>query len=171
MLIVFITRDISRNDINKVIKAYKNTFAGPPWFETWEDTQVNNLILEAFEKEKFIGKLILNPNDLCLGFAFGYQVPKYNSQTVNFEKITQNLENLGWNNSFYLAECGVIQNSQNQGLGSLLISDLANSTDNLVFRTTNSNMIKTIENQFGKVESLFYDPIETNRQWYGVRKK
>ena len=176
MIIKIYTIPIIKNfninkDKEKVITAYQNTFEGPPWFENWNIEDVSKLISEAYSQKGFKG-LILEKEKLVLGFAFGYSVPNKDTKTVKFSKINRMLLEKGWQNSFYLAECGVIQNYQNKNIGNNLISKLKEKSPELIFRTTNPNMIKVIEKQYSQpVEILFNDPIELERNWYGVRTK
>jgi len=162
-------RDFIFEDLENTIIAYKDTFAGPPWFEKWTNEEVRKIISEAYFMDNFKGKVITDSKNI-LGFTLRYQIPNFDTQTVAFSQINNLLLERGWNDCFYLAECGVIQNFQRQGLGKLLISSLKEDISNLVFRTTNPNLIKTIESVYKQeVTTLFKDPIKQEREWCGVR--
>ena len=71
-----------------------------------------------------------------------------------------------------MAECGVKQSYQANNLGKILLESLSEEVDELVFRTTNPSMKKAITKAYGKdLETLFMDPVETEREWYGVKRK
>lgn len=161
---------IDKSNLESIIPAYIDTFAGYPWYESWSYSEVESLVEEAYNKYNFKGRAIY-PDSKPRGFVFGYEVPEQDTDTVAFSQIKEDLAKIGWEDSFYLAECGVEQKFQKQGLGSMLVSSLKDDIDKLVFRTTNSYMIKVIENQFEQsVKSLIRDPVN-EREWYGVMKK
>lgn len=89
-----------------------------------------------------------------------------------FSKIFPLLEDISWEDSFYIAEAFIIQEYQNQGLGTLLQKVLLSSKDKLIFRTINPFEIRALEKATNsKVQELFYDPIKIKRVWYGIKQK
>lgn len=101
-------------------------------------------------------------------------MPQTDTQTVAFSQIKQLLEAQNWGDAFYGAETFVRQQFQKQGYGTLLLREMANEPlcQKTVFRTINPNQIKARQNAWGTpVKELFYDPLATERMWYGVQKK
>jgi len=155
-----------------MISTYQDTFAGSPWFENWSSVEVKEIIQEALNQDEFVGKVIKQSSlDDILAFVWGYKVPSVNTQTVCFSQIYDKLKELGKEDFFYLAECGVIQESQNKGLGKLILEEFQKEVPNLIFRTKNENMLKVIEDVYGEIRELFYDPVNSDRMWYEVSRK
>lgn len=111
----FIVKDVGEYILPEVVSAYIDSFAGPPWFETcWSEESVEKILVDAFAQEGFAGQAVFH-DDLVVGACFGYKVPKEDTPTVNFSAIDAMLENVGWNNSFYLAKVFMRQRYQGYG--------------------------------------------------------
>ena len=169
---IFIVRSYCQDDINNCAKAYQNTFAGAPWFEEWKLDDAKKIISQASQKTGFKSSIVTDLENEILAFAFGYDVPKNDTKTVAFSKIGGLLENINYDNAFYLAECGVVQNSQNQGLGTLLIQNLKKQDASVfVLRTISENMLKIVNKVYGNTIELFNDPQYRERVWYGTKNE
>ena len=151
--------------------AYKDAFSGAPWYEDWDVLDAQKIFEQAYSQKDFKGRIAL-VDESCLGFCFAYKVPLQDTRTVAFSKINEKLESSSYNGAFYLAECGVKRNYQNKGIGRAMISSLKNELENLVFRTKNPAMISLLEKEYDMpAKFLFSDPVQSEREWFGVSLK
>jgi GNAT superfamily N-acetyltransferase len=171
-LVAFIVRPYSEEILAGTIDAYIDSFAGPPWFERWEPSQVEKIIRQATEKEGFIGRAVLS-GEYVIGASMGYKVPRDDTETVKFSRIYPLLDEIGWQDAFYGAETFIRQESQKKGIGTYLLKAFTDeeACRRVVFRTINPNQIRARAKAWNcKAIELFYDPEKTDRLWYGVIK-
>ncbi len=134
----------------------------------------NMLINEVVAKEGFIGYLLLSQFK-PVGFGWGYRVPLERTITVNFPAINQMLRKVGIDRveCFYAAELGLVEELQNQGLGSALSAMRLNEARSvgfkrLITRTINPVIKKILKGMFSQKEGkyLFNDPEKKTSEWY-----
>jgi ribosomal protein S18 acetylase RimI-like enzyme len=73
-VIVFIVRQYSPKDLNRLVKIYQDCFAEPPWNETWSREEVIEDLDMAFA-QKLPLVLIAEIREKLVGFIWGYQMP------------------------------------------------------------------------------------------------
>ena len=89
----------------------------------------------------FYGFVATLSGEVC-GGALGYRVSEKDTISVAFSNLDLPNE---FKNSFYLAECFLKPKFQSRGIGNMLMRQLSEEEQNTCFRTTNPNMIKSIE--------------------------
>ncbi|MBR9679053.1 MAG: GNAT family N-acetyltransferase [Nanoarchaeota archaeon] len=148
----------------------------------WEKDNVVSDYSKATSDNSFIGllgskvskKFFMKKLEL-VGFVWGFGVE---SNTMhNKDEIANLLVDLSIDPSstFYHSEIGIDPEFQMKGIGTKFMSAFTdevrnNGFSNLIYRTTNTAMIKVYEKLFKNHKELFNDPNPSKDQiWYGVK--
>lgn len=98
--------DYSAEQNSAMIASYIETFAGEPWFETWQPEWVQSRIDWLVKTPGFIGLVALGQNEEVLGAMLGYAQPFKDEQ------------------HFEVLELFVHPSAQGQGIGAKLLAEL-----------------------------------------------
>lgn len=114
--------------------AYQQSFAGYPWYESWE---IDNIVSD-FEKEMRKPEaicLVAEINNRVIGFTWGYKV--FSGYKLDVHLDAPDLHNKLDGEYFYLDEVAVIPGYQKKGIGRKLVTQIfdAQAHRNVLLRT------------------------------------
>jgi ribosomal protein S18 acetylase RimI-like enzyme len=141
----------------------------------WTPEGVREDYLKASKEKGFIGIGGELDGEL-VGFFWGYAIPEEDTHSVKYSKARKLLTDKGINpdKAFYHSEAGTHSKIRNQGFGTKVatatFAEAAKKYDNVVYRTTQPEMIRVYEKLFGVPEEkqfIFKDPDPVKDQlWY-----
>lgn len=157
----------------------KNKECGKPLklvsYYNGEDKLGKRIYEEALSEKDFIGFAGVKANEL-VGFCWGYAVPKTDTASVWFTKVSEILKqkSIDAEKTFYAAEVGTPEAYRGQGIASTLVEARlrkakAKGFENAIFRTMNPDLIKIWLKLFkmDKVDPAFDDPNPLKSgKWY-----
>lgn len=143
-----------------------------PYYPSYVDH--HNLLSDAVDKTGFVGYVGAVGNQL-VGFSFGYPVPKLDTPSVAFSKVSVLLESHGLvpASCFYAAETGVSDDFQRLGLGTSLsakrlLDVWVSGLECVIVRTLNPYVFRYFRKCFNGQEEqeLFRDPVKKGSRWF-----
>lgn len=114
-------RPYRSEDLPGLVDAYIKAFAGPPWFEEWEASQVTKDFYLEIAKDGAICLVAISNEGEVIGFSWGYRI-KLNSEHSSKLEAPNLEKTLGEEEFFYLDEVAVVPSQQFKGIGKKLFN-------------------------------------------------